>query len=289
MDAVAIYQEVHALHGDARALVHHVAREAAAVLDGELAQRLVVALGVEGNGHGINLDTTLGGGAYTIGDVRTALVRQFIHLEVAALIGLCGGHRIIIIGYNHADAGCACAVVEAHVALHAAGVLTLAHLHLCLGRGDAFAVVHGLYLILIRKQRRHAGVLVAHVGQVGGHFLPLVLALTLHAAQHAEVVDGSAVGGPRQHHAALARLRQQRLVYRTVALVVEQPLQLRVVHGGVLVVGYRRGLRIDGVAFLHPRTAEFRQQVVQRGLRIYSSGLHLGHGLAVDNRPVVLA
>ena len=57
----------------------------------------------------------------------------------------------------------------------------------------------------------------------------------------------------------------------------------------VLSVVNRRGLGIDGLAFLHPRTNKLRQQVVQRGLRIYSSGLHLGHGLAVDNRPVVLA
>ena len=251
VDAVAIYQEVHALHGDARALVHHVAREAAAVLDGELAQHAVVARGVEGNGHGINFDTTLGE-AYTIGDARTALVRQFNHLEVAALIGLCGGHRIIIIGYNHVDGGCACAVVEAHVALHAAGVLTLAHRGIGLGGGAALAVVHCLYLIFVGEQRRHARVLVAHVGQARGHFLPRVLTLALHAAQHAEVVDGLVVGAPRQQHTTLARLRQQRLVHRTVVLVVEHALQLRVVDGGVLIVGLRGRGGHEFVALLRP-------------------------------------
>ena len=254
VDAVAVHQEVDTLHGDARAVVHDEAREAPSVSDGELAQRLVVACGVEGHGHGINVDTTLGE-AYTIGDVRTALVRQFNHLEVAALIGLCGGHRIIIIGYNHVDGGCACAVVEAHVALHAAGVLTLAHRGIGLGGGAALAVVHCLYLIFVGEQRRHARVLVAHVGQARGHFLPRVLTLALHAAQHAEVVDGLVVGAPRQQHTTLARLRQQRLVYRTIVLVVEHALQLRVVDGGVLIVGLRGRGGHEFVALLRPAVA----------------------------------
>ena len=247
-------------------------------------------MGVEGHRVVVNLvfDALSGGGHLVVGRL-TAVVRQFVGLEEAALVGHDILYKRLLVAHDmvdgYADVGSARAVVEAYVAFHAAGVLTLAHLHLCLGRGDAFAVVHGQHLIFVCNQRRHGLVLVAHLVQVGGHFLPSIVALALHAAHHLEVVDGLAVGVPGQQHAALARRRHQRRVNRTRVFVVEQALQIRVGDGPVFLVRLRRGLRIDGVAFLHPRTAEFRQQVVQRGFRNYRSRLHLRNGLAVDKMP----
>ena len=223
----AVHQEVGTLHGDARAVVHHVAREAAAVGNDELMHRLVVAMGVEGHRVVVHLvfDASLSDGGHLVVGRLTAVVRQFVGLEEAALVGHDIPYKRLLVAHDmvdgYADVGSARAVVEAYVAFHAAGVLTLAHLHLCLGRGDAFAVVHGQHLIFVCNQRRHGLVLVAHLVQVGGHFLPSIVVLALHAAHHLEVVDGVAVGVPGQQHAALARRRHQRRLNRTRVLVVE--------------------------------------------------------------------
>ena len=55
MQRLAVHAEAGTLHGDAGAVVHHVAGEAMAVGDDELVQRLVVALVVEGHGIAFHL------------------------------------------------------------------------------------------------------------------------------------------------------------------------------------------------------------------------------------------
>ena len=52
---MAVHAEAGSLHGDARTLVHHIAREAVTAGDGELRQLLVVAFRVERHGHAATL------------------------------------------------------------------------------------------------------------------------------------------------------------------------------------------------------------------------------------------
>ena len=164
-------------------------------------------------------------------------------------------------------------------------MLTLAGLHLGLGGTYAFTVVSSAYLIFILLQRRYGLILIAQLVQVGSYLLPGVVALPYFAAQHGEVVYQVAIGIPSQYHAALAGLRHQRLVYLTIAGMIEvgqcwlgERIILRLIH--------RCGNRIDGVVLLLPTAAKFSQQVVQRGLRNYRRH-HLRHGLASNNLPVV--
>ena len=111
------------------------------------------------------------------------MVRQFVGLEIAALIGIDKFLYVVSsIGDVHTNAGRTRAVVEAHVALHAARMLALTHLHLSLGGGDAFALVSRTYLVFIYSQGRHGLVLVSHQVKVGSHLFPLVIALALYSA-----------------------------------------------------------------------------------------------------------
>ena len=165
-------------------------------------------------------------------------------------------------------------------------MLTLANLDLGLGGADALAVVHAKHLILVDGQRRHAGVLVAHLVDVGGNLLPSILTSALHAAHHGEVVDGASVGVPRQQHTALARLRQQHLVDRTRVLVVEVG-QGGLGDGGILRLSLRRHDGHEVVALYLPALGDVFQNFFYGSL--VQDELHDGNRLAVDNRPIVLA
>ena len=227
VDLPAVDEEVDTLHRDARAVVHHEARETLAAGDDELVHSLVVARGVEGHRVGIHLQTENFGGhrLHLVIYSRLALVRQLVAFEVAALVGPDARHLLSIIDDVHLDIGSARAVVVAHVALQAAGVLTLAGLLLSLAGADALAVVNADDLIFIRGQWRHAGVLVAQLVDIGGYLFPRIVALAFDTALHDEVVDGVAVSVPAQQHAALARLRQQLRIDGAGILVVEEPGQ----------------------------------------------------------------
>ena len=165
-------------------------------------------------------------------------------------------------------------------------MLTLANLDLGLGGADALAVVHAKHLILVDGQRRHAGVLVAHLVDVGGNLLPSILTSALHAAHHGEVVDGASVGVPRQQHTALARLRQQHLLDRTRVLVVEVG-QGGLGDGGILRLIHCHNSGHKVVALYLPALGEVFQDFFYGSL--VQDELHDGNRLAVDNRPVVLA
>ena len=224
VDRLAVHLEVGTLHGDARAVVHHEAREVLTVLYDDFAHRLVVAMGIEGDAGALRREfyaRTITDGTHFIIDFRIAVVRQFVGHVVSVVVGIDACHLLAVMKHVHLDTGGTRAVVEAHIALQSAGVLTLAHLRLSLGTVAALAVVDGHHLIFVGSQGRHAGVLVTHLVQVGGDDLPVVVALTLYAAHHVEEVDGVAVGVPRQQHTALAGLRQQFLLYLTAILVVE--------------------------------------------------------------------
>ena len=47
VNLLAVHHEVGTLHRDTRTVVHHITRETFTVLDDNLAQRLVVAMGIE--------------------------------------------------------------------------------------------------------------------------------------------------------------------------------------------------------------------------------------------------
>ena len=145
-------------------------------------------------------------------------------------------------------------------------MLALAYLHLSLGGGDAFTLVGGSHLILIFQQRRHGGVFVAHLVEVGRDFFPCVIALSLVASQHGEEVDGVTVGVPCQEHAALSCLCHQRRFDLTVAGVVVLCEVCRRVRGdgGFGLHDSRR----DGhelAAIQHPAVVEAVQQVGRVG------------------------
>ena len=149
---VAVDEEVDALHGDVRALVVHVAREASAVDGRELAHHDVVGLVVER--HGIRLHVGLHHAAdvHIVGDARLALVGQFVGHVVSALVGADADvHAAARDGQFHV--GNAGAVVEAHVALQSAGVLAGAVRSQGLAVVITLAVGHRAYLILIVLQR----------------------------------------------------------------------------------------------------------------------------------------
>ena len=165
-------------------------------------------------------------------------------------------------------------------------MLTLANLDIGLGGADALAVVDAKHLIFIPEQRRHAGVLVAHLVDVGGYLLPVAVAAALGTAHHGEVVDGASVGVPRQQHTALARLRQQLLLYRTRVLVVEVG-KGGLGDGGILRLSLRRHDGHEVVALYLPALGDVFQDFFHGSL--VQDELHDGNRLAVDNRPVVLA
>ena len=198
--AMTVHQEVYTLYRDAGAVVHHIAREAAAIGDGELMHRLVVALGIEGDAIGIDTGLKLQAGftyhLHLVYDDGGVVVRQFVDDIVTTLVGRIILHCCAVEVGIHANIGHACAIVEAHVTLHAASVLTLAHFHLGLTFGADFALVHRFYLIFIYCQRRYAGVFVTQIGQVGSHLYPCVVTLVLNAAQHGKEVYWVTVGVP---------------------------------------------------------------------------------------------
>ena len=176
-------------------------------------------------------------------------------------------------------------VVEAYVAGHTTGILTVALLHGRLAEGDAFTVVHRANLIFIVLHGRYGLVLVAQIVDVGSYLLPGVIALAYLAAQHGEVVNHVAVGIPTQHDAALAGLRHQGLLNLTIIGMIEvrqcrlgDRIVLRFIHGC--------GNRIDGITFQLPAAAEIL-------LNICLSDSHIigrfddRHHIVVDNLPVV--
>ena len=169
-------------------------------------------------------------------------------------------------------------------------MLTFAHLHLGIGEGDAFAVVGRAYLIFIGLQWRHAGVLVAHLVEVGGDHLPGALGcLALHAAQHGEVVDGVAVGVPRQQNAALAGLCYQRILNLAVACVVEVGqvgIGVDVGHGGF---GCRGSDRHKDVVLLFPSVGEIAFYLSDGPCLNQLEDAHLGNDFAIDKLPVFTA
>ena len=231
----AVHEEVGTLHGDARALVHHVAREAVAAGDGELRQLLVVALVVERHAPALHLqhDFVAADGRHDVGDAPPAVVRQIVGHEVSALVGGDGGLvAVVALGhYLHLDAGHAGAVVHAHIAAYATAVSAGAWHHVGLRGVRALAVADGHHLVFVVLQGRDGLVLIAHLVHLGRHDIPVVAA-TLQAAQHLEIVHHAVLQVPREHHAALPRLREQRLRDAASALVVE--------------VGQRRRVDIDG-------------------------------------------
>ena len=97
MDAVAVHQEVNTLYGDAGTVVHHIARETAAVGDGELMHRLVVAIGVECDAIGVDTSLKIHAGfayyLHIVYDDGGVVVRQFVDDIVTALVG-----RVILHG-----------------------------------------------------------------------------------------------------------------------------------------------------------------------------------------------
>ena len=255
---LAVHHEVNTLNWDAGAVEHHVARESHTVGNDKLLQRLVVAGGIEGYivVFYLQLDR-FAHRRYLIRNAGSALVRQLVDHKVTALVGIGVSHRAV--GYNgvYLHLGHACAVLEAHIALYATGMLALTHLYLGFGRVAAFALVHGYYLIFVNSQRRYAGILVAHLVDVGCYLLPSVITLTLYAALHGEVVYWVAIGVPCQQHAALACGSHQGLINLTVAHVVEVG-QLRLVKGGIIVV-VGCSWRHYGLAYHRPIFEDFFQ------------------------------
>ena len=118
--------------------------------------RLIVAIGVEGDAIGVDTGLKLQTGftyhLHLVFNAGAVVVRQFIDNIVTALVGRVILHGCAVKVGVHANIGHACAVVEAHVTLHAASVLTLAHLDIGLGRVADFALVHRAYLIFISGQ-----------------------------------------------------------------------------------------------------------------------------------------
>ena len=197
---MAIHTEAGSLHGDARTLVHHVAREAVAISDDEVGQRLVVALAIECHGHGatLQLDVVCADGRHVVGDALPSVVRQLVGHEVAVVVGGddSGPPFVGLGGHLHLDAGHAGAVVHAHIAADAAGVLAGTLHHVGLAGVQTLAVGHSHHLIFILQERRHGGVLVAHLVYAGGDGLAPVGG-ALHATIDAEVIDHASVHGPR--------------------------------------------------------------------------------------------
>ena len=154
--------------------------------------------------------------------------------------------------YLHLDAGNAGAVVHAHIAADAAGVLAGTLHHVGLAGVQALAIADGHHLIFIVRQGRHGRVFIAHlVYLVGNGLSPLGGAR--HATIDAEVIDHASVHGPRQHHAALSRLGVSHLVDAACALMVEVG-QCRRVDADC------RRLRDNGAAGQLPAGAEGCQQ-----------------------------
>ena len=255
---LAVHHEVNTLYRYAGAVEHHVARESHTVGYDKLLQRLVVAGGIEGYivVFYLQLDR-FAHRRYLIRNAGSALVRQLVDHKVTALVGIGISHRAV--GYNgvYLHLGHARTVFESYIAFYATGMLALAHLDIGLGRVAAFALVHGYYLIFVNSQRRYAGILVAHLVDVSSYLLPSIVALTLYAALHGEVVDWVAIGVPCQQHAALASGSYQSIINLTVAHVVEVG-QLRLVIGGIVVV-VGRSWRHDGLAYHRPILKDFFQ------------------------------
>ena len=238
-------------------------------------------MGIEGYAEALwrEIFAVLAHGTHIVRDARTALVRQFVGHEVSAIVGEDAHHLFTFIVDVHLDAGSAGAVVEAHIAIDAARVLALAHLHFGRGRVTALAVIHAEHLVFVGSQRRHAGVLIAHIIQEGSNLFPSIVALTLHAAHHREVVDGVAVGVPGQQHAALASRRHQCLVYRTRVLVVEVGKRRL---GDLGVNGFldRRGFRNEVVALLRPAVGEILCKFCLSGTN-HATAHHRHHFVAI--------
>ena len=150
---LAVHHEVNTLNWDAGAVEHHVARESHTVGNDKLLQRLVVAGGIEGYIVVFYLQLNrFAHRRYLIRNAGSALVRQLVDHKVTTLVGIGISHRAV--GYNgvYLHVGHTCAVLEAHIALYATGMLALTHLHLGFGRVAAFALVHRAYLIFISGQ-----------------------------------------------------------------------------------------------------------------------------------------
>ena len=145
---VVVDQEVGTLHGNARAVVGHVAREALAIDDGELAHRDVVGLVIEGDGIRIHLCLDTAAGSHLVSDVRQSLIGQFVGYVVSALVGS-GDDAHAATRYRYLYVGQTRAVVEAHVTFYAAGILTGAWCRIGVAVVIALAVSHRAYHIFI--------------------------------------------------------------------------------------------------------------------------------------------
>ena len=180
--------------------------------------------------------------------------------------------------------GRARSVEEADIAVHHARVLARAVHHVGFLVVQTFAVDVRAYLIYIVHEGRHAGVLPRHFRQLVGHHGPLVA--TLLGAQHLEVVDGPVVGGPGEHHAALACLGAQHLVNLARALVVERGERGLRISGRR--VGERSGDRHHLVALLLPAIAQSGQQLLGSGCLVFShfDGCHHWLCPAIDQVPL---
>ena len=285
---IVVDQEVGTLHGNARAVVGHVAREALAIDDGELAHRHVIGLVIEGDGIRIHLCLDTAAGSHLVSDVRQSLIGQFVGYVVSALVRHNGSLDASSCNV-HRDVGDTSAVVEAHVTLHTTRILTGTACRQGLAGGVmTLAVGYRTYLIFIGLQWRHRLVLVGHLVQVSGNLHPGGVGDAHLAALHREVVYGVAVGVPCQHHAALTRLGQQLRLYLASARMIEEVFQVRVVDDGVAHIGRlcRRGHH--GVTNLRPGS-KVNQCGIALAIGRLGQRLRLGHCLAVDNLPVVLA
>ena len=184
---IAIDLERHALHGDARAVVHHVAGELHALAHlNHLARDDVIARGgAEGDVDGVQLhdahhaDVVVGPLLIDVGQVGEA--------EEAALVGSVA-HLLVAHGDEHLLARYAGAVEEAQVALHGAELLAEALHGLGLAVTGALAVGHAAHLIYILVYGRGLLVEVLPLGDLGGYGCGSPVAVVLVLAPHLVVV-----------------------------------------------------------------------------------------------------
>ena len=204
-------REGNARHGNTCSVIHHIAREAVALGDGEDEVFCVVRLGVESDGNAIGAvgrKVILGNvDADVVGSALVGVVAQSLHFVVSAVVGahLHGFHvgRMLLCGRhcNH-HVGDARSVGEAHIAIDHTCLYAVAFHFLSIVVGQSLAVVHRAHPIIIGIDGRGGLILILRVADVGSDSLPVLVA-ALGAALHLEVVDGQSVSLPLQLHALL--------------------------------------------------------------------------------------
>ena len=195
---VAVDHERHTLHGDAGAVVLHVAREldARAHLHQHVLHHVLARFRAEGDVYPLHIAHSCG---QRVVGLLLILIGQVLEAEEAALVGL-GRTLLAIDGHDDGLAGYAGAVEETQAALH--GTRLLAHALYLLGFVvvQALATGHTAYLIYILVDGRGLLVFILHVGQLRDKWLVAITALALFLAPHLVVVYGLfGLVGPCQH------------------------------------------------------------------------------------------